>query len=319
MSIFYIYELWDPIKVEPFYVGKGKDSKRSKRYLEHIKRAMGLKQFKDNNKHKLNRIRKIILTGFKPEIRIVFKTCDESEAFEKEKELISFYGRRDKKTGSLTNLTDGGDGCSGRHFSEEERKKIALRVRGKGNPMYGKKHTLKALQDMSKAAKARPGTPHKEEWKQHLRENNAGGKAISKPIYQIDFLGKIINKWPSGKKAAEELKYPTYSNISSCAHYKYRTYQGFYWLFEKDTQIKNDHLVNIKELNKRRTQISTAKKIKQYSLNGVLLKIWDSQLDIKRELGLSNKIISDIIRGKRQKRQNIYGGYKWENASSLVI
>jgi len=35
-----------------------------------------------------------------------------------EKELISFYGRRDKKEGTLVNMTDGGDGCPGyRHSS----------------------------------------------------------------------------------------------------------------------------------------------------------------------------------------------------------
>ena len=36
---FYIYEIWDPIKNEPFYVGKAHHRKRYYRCLAHFKRG----------------------------------------------------------------------------------------------------------------------------------------------------------------------------------------------------------------------------------------------------------------------------------------
>jgi hypothetical protein len=43
----------------------------------------------------------------------IFETNDEQEAFAKEMQLIDLYGRRDLKTGTLFNRTDGGEGPSG--------------------------------------------------------------------------------------------------------------------------------------------------------------------------------------------------------------
>ena len=50
----------------------------------------------------------------------------------------------------------------------------------------------------------------------------------------------------------------------------------------------------------------------QYSLSGKKIREWNSQLDIKRELGFSNGAISSIITGKRKSKE--YMGYLWEQA-----
>ena len=67
-------------------------------------------------------------TGWK--IDIVFDNLTWEEACEKEKQLISFYGRKDIGTGILVNHTNGGDGSNGRIFSKETRKKMSNTRKG---------------------------------------------------------------------------------------------------------------------------------------------------------------------------------------------
>lgn len=56
---------------------------------------------------------------------IVANSLTDNEAFLLEKKLISIYGRLDQKTGTLTNLTEGGDGVVGYVFTEEHRRKMS--------------------------------------------------------------------------------------------------------------------------------------------------------------------------------------------------
>jgi hypothetical protein len=53
----------------------------------------------------------------------------EADAFEAEKFLISYYGRKDTGTGCLRNLTDGGEGLSGHKHSEQSKAKMREHVR----------------------------------------------------------------------------------------------------------------------------------------------------------------------------------------------
>jgi len=311
---FYIYEFWDSLKNEPFYVGKGTKSAikgRYQRFRDHINIALGIKKQRDPNNHKIRRISKIVRLGGQILVKFVFQTDIESEALEKEKVLIKLYGRRDLGTGTLTNMTNGGEGQSGRIFTEEEKRKISLRVAGIGNPMYGRTHTKESRELIAIGHRGKPGHKHTEEWKQHLRVCNAGGISVSNPIYQIGLDGKVINRFDSAKKAAETLNLKTYGNIYSSIKYKYRTYGGYYWRSIDDSNIENGKLINIDEINKKRLKPHHTKNINQYDMNGNLLKSWKSALDIKRELGISNSIISNIINGKRV--TDIYYGYRWES------
>lgn len=57
-----------------------------------------------------NRIWRGVVSKTRYDVEIIWETTDKKEVFEKEKEFIRLYGRRDSKTGVLANLTDGGDG-----------------------------------------------------------------------------------------------------------------------------------------------------------------------------------------------------------------
>lgn len=103
--MFYVYVYYDPrpLKLnQPVYVGKGTGD----RDISHWSRGSHNKPFQDFISHLKQR--KLVATSQR-----VFETKSEEEAFIKEIELIKLYGRRDLKTGTLFNRTDGGEGVSG--------------------------------------------------------------------------------------------------------------------------------------------------------------------------------------------------------------
>jgi hypothetical protein len=111
--MFYTYVLLDPRKpgryfysklslsllYQPFYVGKGKDN----RIRKHSRYYTG------KNYYKRNTIAAIHEQSLEP-IELIIFSGTEIECFELEKMLISSMGRYPE--GILTNMTDGGEGCS---------------------------------------------------------------------------------------------------------------------------------------------------------------------------------------------------------------
>ena len=100
---------------QPFYVGIGSDDK--------YKRA---KSTKDRNKHWKN-----IVSSNDYKIDILLDDISWEEACEKEIEFISLYGRRDLGTGTLVNLTNGGDGSLNRKMSNKTRQALLKANKGK--------------------------------------------------------------------------------------------------------------------------------------------------------------------------------------------
>jgi hypothetical protein len=94
----YVYRHIRLDKNEPFYIGIGSG--------EYFSRAY--------EKNKRNKIWKSITSRTKYEVEILFENLSREEACKKEIEFISIYGRLDKKSGSLANMTDGGDGSLGK-------------------------------------------------------------------------------------------------------------------------------------------------------------------------------------------------------------
>lgn len=106
MSIVYRHIRHD--KNEPFYVGIGKTIKRA--YHTGNRRT----------KH-WNGIANITTYH----VEILFEDISWEDAQKKEIELIKLYGRRNIGTGTLVNLTDGGQGVLNRVLSAEGRRKIS--------------------------------------------------------------------------------------------------------------------------------------------------------------------------------------------------
>jgi hypothetical protein len=111
---YYVYCYLDPRKpgkyifgdytfdYEPIYVGKGTGA----RMYAHYKPA---DLNRCQNKQKVNKIRRILASGFKPIILTLHRNLNESEALQYENKLVQTIGRADLGLGTLTNLTNGGE------------------------------------------------------------------------------------------------------------------------------------------------------------------------------------------------------------------
>ena len=194
---------------EPFYIGKGKDNRQT----IHLKPSKLKKNSPKNNK-----IKKIIKEiKEQPKIIILRDNLSEHNAFDLEKKLITLIGRHDLKKGPLTNLTNGGEGSSGRKVSEETIKKLSEANKGGKNPNYGKKlkprsqETLKKMSEAHKGKKASLETRQKQSLNTSGKNNpNYGNPTNYK--HSIETLKKLskINKGENnsmyGKKHSIETK-----------------------------------------------------------------------------------------------------------------
>ena len=123
-------------KNEPFYIGIGKEKSRAY-----------------SKKNRTKQWKNVAKNGY--EIEILFDDIDYEEAKKKEIEFIALYGRKSEKSGTLVNLTSGGDGTLGyKHDKKsiekcriaaknqihtlESRLKISLASKGEKNGCYGR-------------------------------------------------------------------------------------------------------------------------------------------------------------------------------------
>lgn len=136
MDIYYVYAYLRKSDGTPYYIGKG----------------CGERCYKKHN---------VSVPNDKSKIVFLEKNLSEIGALALERRMIAWYGRKDAGNGILLNMTDGGDGTSGRVVSEETRKKMS---KAKKN----RKISITAKKRMSEAAKRRVRRPHTEETKQKL-------------------------------------------------------------------------------------------------------------------------------------------------------
>ena len=223
---------------------------------------------------KVSRIKSMLDKGNYPLIVKLYTELSNDESFKLEIETIKKIGRINDNTGPLTNMTDGGTGGLG------------LR--------------------------------HSPEWK----------SILSKPIIQYK-EGVIVNEFSSIKEAAEKLNLIP-QNISSVLNGKYKTTGGFYFQFKNQEDVIQKHTRDKPQMpkhsestknkisqsarkgedhpqyKKRGKNSQFSKKVHQLTEDGQLIKVWDSVMDIKRELGFSPSNISRCCHGAVKR----IGGFK---------
>jgi hypothetical protein len=218
MSKFYVYGHFLPKTDIPFYIGKGKGRRA---YHKYDRSAFWHNVVNKNG-------------GY--EVRILIENLSAQEALDKERELISEYGRRDIGTGILVNQTDGGDGVVGhsmevRHkisvthkgnvLTEEHRNKISAANKGRMLTSETKNKIR-----MSLTGKKRP---------QHVIDkmrkslHNTGGK----PIIQYDINGNFIAEHNTIKEAARQYGL-CYRSIRRVLKGQLRKTKGYIFKYKED-------------------------------------------------------------------------------------
>lgn len=114
MADYYVYAYIDPRNGEPFYIGAG----RGKRAWIHLTIC------KQGSTHFYNKLRKLLDAGVEPIVYLIVENVTKKQAFQIwEPFFIKAIGRRELKTGSLCNLTDGGEAPS--NLSPETRARMS--------------------------------------------------------------------------------------------------------------------------------------------------------------------------------------------------
>ena len=271
--MYYVYELWNPIKNTPFYVGIGKQNRNGSsndRHDDHLKESLyyqrNNKLSKGANLHKINTILQIINSGYDLDIKIVMGNLSEDEVKVEEIKLIKYYGRADLNKGPLTNLTDGGDGFL--NMSPIIKEKISSA--NKGKPAWNKGKTLGPYTDERKQitrektiAKKKQMTEEEKAIEHHHRSKSQQGKvpwnkgldksdprvakfAKSKEgVKRPDMVGN--EPWNKGltkdndsrlHEASKKLTGRVAWNKGKTSPNKGKTYEEIYGL-EKATELKN--------------------------------------------------------------------------------
>lgn len=107
-------------KNEPFYIGIGETERRA---YNKVNRSKHWKSIADK--------------GY--EVEVLFDNITWEEACEKEKEFIALYGRKGMSTGTLVNMTEGGEGTFGYKHKDSVKQKLKDLYSGEGSQWYGKK------------------------------------------------------------------------------------------------------------------------------------------------------------------------------------
>ncbi len=204
MNNWYLYRHIRLDKNEPFYIGIGCMKDYARAYSKQAR-----------NKHW-----KSIVAKSDYDVEILMDGITKEQAVEKEKEFILLYGRRDLGTGTLVNMTDGGDGGSGMKHSEHTRHIIGVAGRGRiKSPETREKLRIAntgkklSIEHICKLRSAKTGKKQLRSTIDAMRAANIGRKRpietvkkISKPVLVYEYKsGEFIGEWFGLKEACRAL------------------------------------------------------------------------------------------------------------------
>ena len=228
-----IYKLTSPSGKS--YIGQTTNLKNRKRCFYNPNRCY--------SGHKLdNAVKKYGIENFKYEIVIQIVESDKFKLREKLDELEIYYIEKYDSYNNGYNMTLGGSGSKGCFQTEESRKKISDKAKGRKGSMTGRHLTEEQRKKVSDFAKTRTGNKNPFFGKSHSETTkNRIGDANSIPIIQLDLEDNIISEFPSAKEAARTLGKPRADSeiVKVCKNYvspsgsHYITALGYKWKYKE--------------------------------------------------------------------------------------
>jgi len=285
----YIYTLINPLKNEVFYVGFTCNIK--KRYNAHLN-VFG--KSSEKNPHKNNVIKKILNSGFKPEMKIIDE-CNYSydlktNAFEHEK-LEIYYIKKYREEGiTLTNITNGGEG--GAH-----NKKRVFQYSKEGE-FIAEYSTVKEIADKygvvisvpSHSLNQRKRNLFKQTYLFTSHEIAKKFNFIEKfKIVQYDLKGNFVSEYNSQREASKKTNISS-STINSCLKGRFKQTGDYYWFYSNNIPKK------IEPYGGRYSRM--IKPIFQYDLNHNLIGEFKSITSAATQLKLNSCNITMNLKGK---------------------
>lgn len=184
----YVYRHIRHDKNEPFYIGVG-TNKNLKREYQKLSRRSSLW-----NK---------ISAKASYDVEIIIDDITIEEAKKKEIEFIELYGRINTGTGTLANLTNGGEGCVGVIATEETRRKISAKLKGRVISQEQREmisNTLKgniiSEETRMKISKTTKGKVFSDEHRKKINDK------VARPVYLCNENGAELQWFESIRKAA---------------------------------------------------------------------------------------------------------------------
>lgn len=163
MEKYYIYRHIRIDKNEPFYIGIGTKSEQDLKY-GYYGRASA--------KHIDNNIWLKIIAKTEWRWEILLESDDRKFISEKEKEFILLYGRKCDNSGTLANLTLGGEENHGYKHSDEAKRKISESQKGKPGRRLGAKLTPEQCEKFSEIQKEVANRPEMLEFRKEKMMGN---------------------------------------------------------------------------------------------------------------------------------------------------
>lgn len=218
MNNFYVYVYFEPGTCIPIYVGKGQGA----RAWDHLKFSNHSGNSRGRNLPWANKVAKLIREGYNPQPELIHENLScEAEADFIEMQMIAQYGRRCNGTGTLYNLTEGGEGATGHKFvpTEETRRKMSIAHMGNKNGL-GYRHTPEALKKISEASKGGKGSRG---WKHPNRKPVACLYGENGPIKQVyDCIYDVRKDGLS------------HSSVQNCLRNNSKRANGYFWKYLED-------------------------------------------------------------------------------------
>jgi len=263
--MYYVYEHYKKGTEKVFYVGIGNNigKQQYSRAKSKIKRNPHWRNI--NNKY-----------GF--DFKIVFESDSRGDVCNKEIELISKYGRMDLGTGTLANMTTGGE----KTFEMSQESIFSGVKKRMENGTYNKCAEI-----------ARQRMLNFNPWKGRTHDgfNN-------KKIYQYNAeSGDFIDEYKSIRYATEKLKFSSEKIIGKCLSGENQTGGGYVWFYE----YKGERIKRVR----RGISKNQLKPIIELDIEGNVINEWECISDAASCLGVTSSAIGNGIKNNRRVKNRI--------------